>query len=225
MSKECQECFVKLESSSSNLCKTCYYKDYHKKNYKKKQKTCAICNKTSSLGHKKYCLECRDKIASICMDCGKEFFYGAKYKRCSKCTYHKDKIERPFALKTVIDKRSAKIAEKRRIEKGLPIDHVFHKGPKGEGYLDKKGYRKMVLKKPCGKGYIRKYQHVLVMEKSLGRELMSNENVHHKNGIRDDNRFENLELWNKGQPAGQRVEDKVKWCIDFLQVYGYKVDR
>lgn len=47
--------------------------------------------------------------------------------------------------------------------------------------------------------------------------------VSDSNGIRDDNRIENLELWHKGQPPGQRVKDKIEWCIEFLNGYGYKV--
>ena len=43
------------------------------------------------------------------------------------------------------------------------------------------------------------------------------------NVIRDDNRPENLELWSKGQPAGQRVADKVAWAVDLLERYGYSV--
>jgi hypothetical protein len=49
-------------------------------------------------------------------------------------------------------------------------------------------------------------QHHLVMERMLGRLLVAGENVHHRNGVRDDNRPSNLELWVVAQPAGQRVE-------------------
>lgn len=53
------------------------------------------------------------------------------------------------------------------------------------------------------------------MEQMLGRPLRDFENVHHRNGIRTDNRPENLELWVKAQPAGQRVTDLVEWVIQF----------
>jgi hypothetical protein len=62
-------------------------------------------------------------------------------------------------------------------------------------------------------------QHRFVMEQYLGRELLAGENVHHLNGVRHDNRIENLELWIVSQPKGQRIVDKVSWAKELLALY------
>lgn len=59
-----------------------------------------------------------------------------------------------------------------------------------------------------------KLEHRKVMEGVLGRPLMPFETVHHKNGLRLDNSPENLELWLRPQPAGQRASDLMDWLFE-----------
>lgn len=128
---------------------------------------------------------------------------------CKKC---RNKYIKEWKQPTFVKKRKSKIKE-----------YV----PRGKGHLAKNGYVYIYRK---GHPNARNYQglmleHRFVMSEHLGRPLSTKETVHHKNGIKHDNRIENLELFDRSHGQGEKVTDKIEWCIDFLSKYGYKVSK
>lgn len=74
------------------------------------------------------------------------------------------------------------------------------------GWLTEHGYRKV---KVNGRDV---FEHRLVMEQVLGRSLLRQEEVHHRNGIKSDNSPGNLELWVSWK--GQRAEDLIAFVVE-----------
>ena len=91
---------------------------------------------------------------------------------------------------------------------------------KGGRIFHKQGY--VMVRMPASNDDLRRYvfDHVLIMEEHLGRKLLPTENVHHINGVRDDNRIENLELWVTPQPTGIRAVDALDWAREIIKLYG-----
>lgn len=94
-------------------------------------------------------------------------------------------------------------------------DPLAGRAPKGSGSTQRKGYRVLG----------RRLEHRVLIEAALGRPLARHEVVHHRNGIRTDNRLVNLELRTTVHPSGQSVEEMLDFCRDYIQTYGPVVER
>lgn len=99
----------------------------------------------------------------------------------------------------------------------IPIREVS-----GDGYLNH-GYRVIPVPpefRHLTNGDSSSAEHRFVMAQHLGRALRNDENVHHINGVRTDNRLENLELWSTSQPSGKRVADLLEYAWILIDRYG-----
>lgn len=204
----CSNTFKYIGNTSGRFCSRECYKEGRKQGRLQKCENCGedfdagygpqerICCSYKCMGEYRY----KKKIKK-CEGCGGDMHQkGKKLKYCSVECYAKTRRGKPRDEKT-----KAKIKKNGR---GLPLGT---KRPDVHGYVNIK----------IEDGWMK--EHRFVIEEHIGRKLNRDEHVHHKNGLRDDNRLENLELWTTDysyrkntHPQGIRIKDYIKHQIETL---------
>lgn len=196
--------FSKFKRNKKNYCsQSCLFKSRRSG----KKVKCFVCNKSIYRVMSSLLKRRRHYCSMVCQSKGAKT---GRYYKCYICGKSIWVIKSHEKYKTHYCSRLCCS----RGEKG-----VRHKSWKGGRVADGKGYIRVYVENHPRKKDHYIQEHVLVMEKHLGRYLEKSETVHHINGIRDDNRLENLELWSNIHPSGQRVVDKIRWAKEILSKY------
>lgn len=206
-------------------------------------RTCEHCNIQHSGPYLKYCKNCYQGFKIYGTNWVKKEKYkkrdrlGTKCEKCEKVRVKELDIEDKLCRRCYLnsldgykEKQKKRTRDYQRKKRGIDPELPLLIAPSGSGSIKKdQGYKVICKKEFIGMPHADKKgriaEHTYIMMKHLGRPLKKGENIHHKNGIRNDNRIENLELWNRSQPPGQRLEEKIDWCIKFLTQYGYIITK
>ena len=107
-----------------------------------------------------------------------------------------------------------KVCKKHKIkcQRTGPRGGAGHPEWKGGRLMNKDGYIQIWSPDHPTTHKTKKYvlEHRLVMEKHIGRYLTRLEVVHHINGVKDDNRIENLHLYGSN---AQHLKETLKGCV------------
>jgi hypothetical protein len=173
-------------------------------------KICTVCSCEHKQPRSPNCVKCQRKI---------------NFDRCVKKSKAKRAAYQLEYAKKNPEKRKLWARKAYCNKVGITLDQLKPRAPEGSGHINTRGYRVLCKKDhpnvQSAKGWI--HEHIVVMSEHLGRPLVKGEVVHHRNGIKHDNRIENLELWHRPHPPGQRVDDKIEWCKEFLAQHGYTI--
>ena len=222
MLRLCTICHQLRNTPYKETCRSCYQKQWTKTI---PEKQCNVCNevfKTSGVS----CWNCLEKLRkeksriTPCSHCHRIglLILNKTYQLCGTCS-RKEKEKDP--QKKEIRRRL--IRESARRQRGTDLNAPIRRS-KG-WWKTSQGY--ILIFKPKHpnadvNGCV--FQHIYVMSEYLKRPIKKGESIHHINGQRDDNNIENLEIWNRSHPPGQRLNEKIQWAKAFLEEYGFVVN-